>query len=129
MSNFDKFIQHIKNSYDCFVYTFKHKIAFLKVQYQVLGSISLAGVLHDTDKLLMYTLLIPKRYVRAIHRSYSLHHANKNGEIVDIWHAIIDWECARYTKKDKPLNARETAIKFYPRYANVVNSICDVWGI
>lgn len=29
---------------------------------------------------------------------------------------IIDWECARFTKPDKPLNARETLSKFYPMY-------------
>lgn len=27
---------------------------------------------------------------------------------------IIDWECARYTKPDKPLNARQTLYKYYP---------------
>jgi len=27
---------------------------------------------------------------------------------------IIDWECARYTKVDKPLNAYETLMKYYP---------------
>ena len=28
---------------------------------------------------------------------------------------IIDWECARYTKLDKPLNAYETMTKYYPQ--------------
>jgi len=27
---------------------------------------------------------------------------------------IIDWECARFTKYDKPLNAYETMTKYYP---------------
>ena len=27
---------------------------------------------------------------------------------------IIDWECARYTKPDKPLNAYDTLYKIYP---------------
>ena len=27
---------------------------------------------------------------------------------------MIDWECARYTKPDKQLNAEETLYKFYP---------------
>ena len=27
---------------------------------------------------------------------------------------IIDWECARYTKPDKQLNAYDTLYKFYP---------------
>ena len=28
---------------------------------------------------------------------------------------IIDWECARYTKPDKPLNAYDTLYKYYPQ--------------
>ena len=27
---------------------------------------------------------------------------------------IIDWECARFTKPDKPLDAYQTMKKFYP---------------
>lgn len=27
---------------------------------------------------------------------------------------VIDWECARYTKPDKPLNAYDTLYKYYP---------------
>ena len=29
---------------------------------------------------------------------------------------IIDWECARFTKPDKPLNAYDTLYKFYPEF-------------
>lgn len=31
---------------------------------------------------------------------------------------IIDWECARETKPDKPLNARETMYEYYPKLEN-----------
>ena len=27
---------------------------------------------------------------------------------------VIDWECARFTKPDKPLDAYDTLYKFYP---------------
>ena len=30
--------------------------------------------------------------------------------------AIIDWECARFTKPDKPLNARDTLHKYYQQH-------------
>jgi hypothetical protein len=30
--------------------------------------------------------------------------------------AAIDWECARFTKPEKPLNAKETWRKYYPDY-------------
>ena len=33
---------------------------------------------------------------------------------------IIDWECARYTKPDKPLNAYDTLYKFYPQLENEI---------
>jgi len=28
---------------------------------------------------------------------------------------IVDWECARFTKSDKPLNAYDTLYKYYPQ--------------
>jgi len=48
-----------------------------------------------------------------MHRRYSRHHVEsirkKNYEEM-----VIDWECARFTKPDKPLNAYETMKKYYP---------------
>lgn len=32
----------------------------------------------------------------------------------DFVQMVIDWECARFTKPDKPLNAYDTLYKFYP---------------
>ena len=37
----------------------------------------------------------------------------------DLVETVIDWECARFTKPDKPLDAYETLIKFYPEYKEV----------
>ena len=36
-------------------YTWKHKIAFLKVEKQLLGKNTLSGYLHDIDKILLIT--------------------------------------------------------------------------
>ena len=33
---------------------------------------------------------------------------------------IIDWECARFTKKDKPLDAFETLYKYYPQLKPII---------
>nr|DAU03052.1 MAG TPA: hypothetical protein [Caudoviricetes sp.] len=42
---------------------------------------------------------------------------------------VIDWECARYTKPDKPLNARKTLYKFYPELENKVLPVIEELGL
>jgi hypothetical protein len=45
----------------------------------------------------------------------SSHHDNDLEKTeLDYIEMILDWESARYTKEDKPLNAYDTMIKFYP---------------
>ena len=48
-----------------------------------------------------------------LHRKFSPHHL-QNGDIENKEEAAIDWESARFTKPDKPLNAYETWKKYYP---------------
>lgn len=38
---------------------------------------------------------------------------------------VIDWECARYTKPDKPLNARATLHKYYPHLESKIAPILE----
>ena len=92
-------------------YTGKHKLAFLKVEKELRGKNTLGGYFHDVDKLLMYIIGIPKKLAHKIHVATAPHH-ERNGRIKRPLHAIIDWECARFTKPDKPLTARE----FYESY-------------
>ena len=87
-------------------YTSKHKLAFLKVEKELRGKNTLGGYFHDVDKLLMYIIGIPKKLAHKIHVATAPHH-ERNGRIKRPLHAIIDWECARFTKPDKPLTARE----------------------
>lgn len=47
-------------------YTFLHKLAFLKIEKQLLGKNTLHGYLHDIDKLIMYCFL-PTDKVHARH--------------------------------------------------------------
>lgn len=95
-----KFIKH----------TIKHKIAFLKIEKRYLGRISIRGLLHDLDKVFLY-LFLSKESVSRIHRKRR-HHSPKT--INDYKEMMIDWECARYTKPDKQLNAEDTLYKLYP---------------
>ena len=42
---------------------------------------------------------------------------------------VIDWECARFTKPDKPLNARQTLYTFYPELENQILPILNDLGL
>lgn len=69
---------------------------------------------HDMDKLVNY-LIYDKKVASKIHRENSSHHANSlEKNTYDYLEMIIDWESARYTKPDKPLNAFDTLYKHYP---------------
>lgn len=94
-----------------FAYTLKHKWAYLKVEKQLRGCITLNGLIHDVDKLLF--VVLPEHWVQWIHVRIWDHHSKKLSLECCI-QKIIDWECARMTKPDKPLNARDTCMKYYP---------------
>lgn len=66
---------------------------------------------HDLDKIFLY-LIFSKEKTSEIHRKNSRHHS-KATTINNYIDMIIDWECARLTKPDKPLNVRETLYKYY----------------
>ena len=42
---------------------------------------------------------------------------------------VIDWECARETKPDKPLDARETLEKFYPELKPYILPILEEFDL
>ena len=91
-------------------YTWTHKKAYLKTEKELTDKNTLRGYLHDIDKLIMYVIGIPKETAHNIHIATAPHHIQKN-HIKYPKGAVIDWECARFTKPDKPLAARE----FYER--------------
>lgn len=47
--------------------TLRHKIAFLRVEKQLLVRNSLRGIFHDLDKIFLY-LFLEKEYVNKIHK-------------------------------------------------------------
>lgn len=111
-------------------YTFKHKKAFLQVEKELLSKNTIAGYLHDLDKLFFYIFLpfLGTKRINKIHRKFSKHHANntKNPNYIAM---IIDWECARITKPDKPLNARDTLAKFYPHLSPQILPLLSQLGL
>lgn len=103
------------------MYTIRHRSAFLRVEKQLLGKNTLSGYLHDIDKVFLY-LILGVKLTHKLHQKWASHHVPqcmKNSK--HIIEAIIDWQCAALTKPDKPLNARETLNKYYPKYYNIVN--------
>jgi hypothetical protein len=76
---------------------------------------------HDIGKMVMIAILGDEKATK-IHRQVARHH-EQNGKIRDILAAVIDWECARITKPEKPLNARQTWVKFYSHVSGVENCL------
>lgn len=121
MKNFE----HIK-------YTYKHrKIVmrlaekYFKDNHEVLEQVKS----HDLDKLYLY-LFYDKKTVSTIHREQSTHHENDlDKTYLDYVEMVLDWESARYTKPDKPLNAYETLVRFYPSMLGDILPILREMGI
>lgn len=99
-------------------YTYKHRkvVMYLANKYlkenkeEILDKIKN----HDLDKMFMY-LFYEKKDVSQIHRKLSSHHDNEiEKNYMDYVEMVLDWESARYTKPDKPLNAYDTLYKYYP---------------
>ena len=97
-----------KERIDCVKYTWAH--------YKALNELALYKgfyfPFHDIDKIIMYPIL-GKKFTHKIHRAWSGHHY-RNGDIKNKFEAALDWECARRTKPDKPLDAYDTWKKYYP---------------
>lgn len=88
-------------------YTLKHYVAFLKLEKELLGYYKYK--FHDLDKVLMYIFIpfIGTQQIKVIHRKFNKHHIVFDKINCNYEEAIIDWECSRFTKPDKPQTARE----------------------
>lgn len=102
-------------------YTKEHRKAFKEIEKELLGYNTWRSIVHDIDKVILYNIWSHKR-VKEFHRRTARHHVenkikkNKN----DYIEMIIDWECARYTKPDKPLNAYDTLYNLYPELEDII---------
>jgi len=100
-------IKNIIKSWKHIPYTLKHYIAFLKLEKKLLGYYKYK--FHDLDKVLMYLFIpfIGTHRIKMIHRKINRHHITFYKTNCNYEEAIIDWECSRFTKADKPRTARE----------------------
>lgn len=108
-------------------YTLRHKKAYLQVERELLGKNTIGGYLHDIDKVLLY-ILFSKKVTSIIHRRFARHHVESFFK-TDFKQAVIDWECSRITKPDKPLTAMETMEKYYPEYRSEVAKEIKLLGL
>lgn len=111
-------IKNIINSWKHIPYTWNHYIAFLKIEKQLLGYYKYK--FHDLDKLFWYIFFpyLGTKRIKVIHKKFNKHHIvdYKNQNQCNYEEAIIDWECARFTKPDKPETARVNTEK--PKFKN-----------
>lgn len=95
------------------IYTLYHKQAFMALTFDFYEVIVTPEILHDTDKLVLYGLIDYKN-ASGLHKDFSSHHYGSLAKEFYVEEAIIDYECARFTKPDKPLNAYETVMRLRP---------------
>lgn len=96
-------------------YTYLHRQAIFKLANELNIDIDYMWA-HDTDKYIMY-LFEPEDVTRQCHRTLSVHHwyeIGKRHSRETLIEMMLDWESARFSKPDKPLNAYDTLYKWMP---------------
>ena len=113
-------------------YTLEHKMAFAACEYYFTGRCSCRGIFHDWEKPWMYMFpWLKEGEIQRLHRQNNPHHmeAEKFSSIPHLVEMYIDWECAAITKPDKPLNAFDTLLHFYPAYIKYMLPVCLVFNV
>jgi len=121
--------EYLEHAREFWRYNHAHRKAVLDVERKCLGHNTLLTRIHDLDKFIMCLFCIPDEAISRIHRMLSWHHPNNKVGWLRLDEAIFDWESARFTKPDKPLNARDTCLKYYPELKDEVMRRCDKWNI
>ena len=99
-------------NFDWCVYTYRHRRAFAYVAEKIIPDGELKreilkrAKVHDMDKMLLYPFYDQKK-VQDYHVLHQPHHLESGlgKEYADFVETVIDYECAPYTKPDKPLYA------------------------
>lgn len=123
-------LKHRKENIGAIIYTKEHRKAFRKIEKELLGHNTWRSLVHDIDKVILYNIW-PHKKVKEFHRSKARHHVENNIKKTrnDYIEMIIDWECARYTKPDKPLNAYDTLYNWYPELEKEILPILKEFNI
>lgn len=119
--------RNIIESWQHIPYTLKHWYYVNKISWERQNKLY---PLHDIDKVIMYTFcpFLGTDKISELHQKLAKHHI-RNKKDPDYKQAIIDWESARFTKPDKPLNARQTCERFYPEYKEILEPYFKELGL
>ena len=113
------------------IYTYKHRKIIMALAKKYFNEKNVIDRIknHDIDK--MYLLLFyEKKNINKFHRNMSSHHDNDIPKTeLDYIEMILDWESARYTKIDKPLNAYDTMNEYYPHLKSKILPILKKIGL
>lgn len=120
---------------DFMKYTYMHRKAFEFTVMKMIKNLETRRLLllrarkHDLDKQMLYTL-IGKKESSAWHRANSSHHMENDIQknYYDMVEAVIDYECAGYTKPDKSRNAYDTVIELKPAHSDELMQIIRQLG-
>jgi len=89
---------------------FKHKIAFAKLEKKLTNRNTFVSLTHDLDKLLalLFLWFVSVKKIRKLHKKKAKHHQYENfTNSKIIYEKVLDYECARYTKKKSLMTAIE----------------------
>ena len=123
-------LKHRKENIGAIKYTLEHRKAFKKVEKELLGHNTWRSIVHDIDKVILYNFWEHKK-VKEYHRKHARHHVENNIKKTkaDYIEMVIDWECARYSKPDKPLNAYDTLYNIYAELEEIILPILKEFNI
>lgn len=107
-----------------FKYWFRHWRAFQKIAMRY-HCWKPRFIFHDIEKP-FFQIFLKHATVTRIHRKLNRHHVDfLFPKYRDYLGMVIDWECARFTKPNEPLNARQTMETYYPELKNKINPILN----
>lgn len=111
-------------------YTYLHRREVYRLGNELRIKESLLDSLwmHDIDKMIIY-LFRDKQETQKIHRLLNRHHNRNETDKEILVEMLLDWESARFTKPDKPINAYDTMKKYYPDMETKMLPIMEELGL
>lgn len=122
-------ITNIKKSYKHIPYSWKHYLMVMKLEKKYIGYYKYP--FHDLDKIFMYIFFpfLGTKVIQKIHTRFAKHHLRKYKKHMNFDEAILDWESARFTKPDKPMDAWETYQKLFTDFSDDLLPIFEKFNL
>ena len=122
-------ITNIKKSYKHIPYSWKHYLIVMKLEKKYIGYYKYP--FHDLDKIVMYIFFpfLGTKVIQKIHTRFAKHHLRKYKKHMNFDEAILDWESARFTKPDKPMDAWETYQKLFTDFSDDLLPIFEKFNL